>query len=161
MEKRFSFFFIFFTVFLYVISSVAVADSCTLSNASSIIIVSEVTNGMRHGAPLCESKDSKIHGKDLEYNKSIAWNFCANQKTYFQCKFYMGVHKYQNFVVYDHNIGDQCEESPKRDCRRCTWLIRDDGFYFVNRKKGRQDIKKYDWKDKRYPGKITPPATGP
>ncbi|KAI3736068.1 hypothetical protein L6452_15600 [Arctium lappa] len=143
METRFSFFFIFFTVFLYDISSVA--DSCSLSTASSVIIVSEVTSGMRHGVPTCESTHDKITGKDLEYNKSLAWNFCATLSTFYQCKFFMGVHKFQNFVVYDHNIGDQCEESLKRDRRRCTWLIRDDGFYFVNRKKGRQEIKKYDW----------------
>ncbi|KAI3736058.1 hypothetical protein L6452_15590 [Arctium lappa] len=143
MEKRFSFFFIFFTVFLYVIIS-SVADSCTLSNAYSVIIVNEV-NSIRSGVGFCESKDNRIDGKDLNYNESLAWSFCANQKTVFKCKFFMGGSKYQNFVVYDHTIGDQCEESPKRDRWRCTWLIRNDGFYFVNRKNGRQDIKKYDW----------------
>ncbi|KAJ9558710.1 hypothetical protein OSB04_013324 [Centaurea solstitialis] len=139
MEKPFSFF--FFTTFLCII--ISVADSCTFTQGYSVIIGNDNIRDESVSVS-CNSKDDHINGKALKFNETMAWSFCESPSTRFTCKFDYPRWQYQHFDVFNKNIKGECKE-PNKERYRCTWSIRKDGFYFINRVNGRRDIKKYDW----------------
>ncbi|KAL4561157.1 hypothetical protein LXL04_033319 [Taraxacum kok-saghyz] len=152
MEKRkhlSNFFFIFFPMFLCIIIEVVAAGGCFWSNGYFINVVNDIYHSPNKVMVHCKSKDNDIGVKTIGFNQSVEWKFCEKiwtPSTLFFCHFYMG-NVEQVFDVYNNGIGPQCVERKKEEYWRCTWLIKTDGFYFVDRTSGvRKDVKKYAWK---------------
>ncbi|KAL7616033.1 hypothetical protein Lser_V15G02802 [Lactuca serriola] len=98
----------------------------------------------------CKSKDNDIGGvQTIGWNESVHWQFCENivsPSTLYFCHIWWG-NSEQVFDVFNGQLKRQCIEKEKKDYWRCTWLIKKDGFYLIDRTNGgHNDVKKYDWK---------------
>ncbi|KAI3697112.1 hypothetical protein L6452_29868 [Arctium lappa] len=144
MEKPFSFYFIFFTICFCVIN-ISVANSC---NNFAVIIVNDNIKEAVHVE--CKEKDDPtelVTTVTVTYNDTFKWGFCEDENvTVRLCEFKLGK-KYQRLDVFNHTVRPGCMEKVFRDPWECTWLIRHDGFYFVDRRTATpKQRKSHDWK---------------
>ncbi|XP_071718410.1 S-protein homolog 18-like [Rutidosis leptorrhynchoides] len=150
MEKLVSVF-IFFTTFLSIIITIA-AKGCW-TNGWAINVVNDIDNNKAPIQVHCKSKDDDIGMKSLGFHQSVDWKFCEKvitPSTLYFCHFYMG-NKEQVFDVFNDTHKSLCQETDKsKDYWACTWLVRPDGFYIVDRKDGGEKVVKiHDWKQGR------------
>ncbi|MFS7988912.1 putative plant self-incompatibility S1 [Helianthus anomalus] len=144
---------IFFTTFLCVIALATAAKPCWLGGWA-INVVNQV-NGTDKGHVYahCKSKNDDIGFHKIKYQHSTTWKFCENifgPTTLFFCHAYKGQHQELVFDVFTQDtIKPLCRELDfKANYWRCSWLLRDDGIYLVDRReKGKEkNMKMHDWK---------------
>ncbi|KAI3697105.1 hypothetical protein L6452_29861 [Arctium lappa] len=145
MEKPFSFCFIFFTICFCII--ISVANSC---REFSVIIFNDNIKEEVNGE--CKIKDDPTELTryvTVSYNESYLWSLCEDEKshptkTVHWCDFKLGK-KHQRLDVFNYTVRPGC--MGKSHNRKCTWLIRHDGFYFVDRRTvPPKQRKSHDWK---------------
>ncbi|KAI3697107.1 hypothetical protein L6452_29863 [Arctium lappa] len=145
MEKPFSFCFIFFTICFCII--ISVANSC---HEFSVIIFND---NIKEAVEVeCKEKDDPTELTKyvtVSYNESFLWTLCEDEKshptkTVHWCDFKLGK-KHQRLDVFNYTVRPGC--MGKSHNWKCTWLIRHDGFYFVDRRTvPPKQRKSHDWK---------------
>ena len=148
MAKRrsLSLVFIFFVAFLCMVKVVS-GSGCFWSSGWFINVANLI--GKEKVLVHCRSKENDIGEKTIGWNESVHWQFCENivsPSSLYYCHFYLG-NREQTFDVFNGVMKHDCVEKEKKDFWRCTWLLKSDGFYFVDRTSGTPiQVKKYDWK---------------
>ncbi|XP_076931930.1 S-protein homolog 21-like [Bidens hawaiensis] len=144
---------IFFTALVCMIAAAA-AKKCFWTGGWTINVINDINSKQKVGVH-CKSKDDDIGMKYLGFHESVDWSFCENiwtPSTLFVCHAYKGTQE-QVFDVFNHNtILPLCPEpDSKRDKYRCSWLIKADGIYIMDRRQGighYKEIKMHSWNNR-------------
>ncbi|XP_076898546.1 S-protein homolog 24-like [Bidens hawaiensis] len=145
---------IFFTTLVCTLASAA-AKRCIFSDGWIINVINEI-DSVHKVQVHCKSRDDDIGMKDLAFHESVNWSFCDNifdPSTLYFCHAYKGYDQEQVFDVFNRNtvnpISKLCgEPDSNADYWRCSWLLKSDGIYIVDRTEGNgrsKKIKMHNW----------------
>ncbi|XP_076951598.1 S-protein homolog 6-like [Bidens hawaiensis] len=144
---------IFFTTLVCTIAATA-AKRCFWSDGWIINVINEV-DSIHQVQVHCKSRNDDIGMKSLGLHESVDWKFCDNiiePSTLYFCHAYKGTQE-QVFDVFNRNtinpISRLCREPDSNaDHWRCSWLLKSDGIYIVDRTEGHgryKEIKMHNW----------------